>query len=617
MADERNLARQLIKDELPVDGSLFGKVFLQPFSWDDPDGGVPLLATLTPQEAVNRGLGRPAECDIVVVILWSRMGTPLPADQYRKANGEPYWSGSEWEFEDARAAGRDVLIYHCSEEPKVGLRDPDRAEKERQFQLVERFFSGFRNPDGSYNTGVKSYARAGEFRDKLEQDLRTLIRQRLDRAGTAEPPLPVAPVQLWHGSPYPGLRAFEHDQALIFFGRARETDQLLARLRDPTCRFLAVIGDSGVGKSSLLRAGLLPRLAGGALTGSAAWPIAVLKPAEQGDDPFLALANALNGVLPPSARRPPKAIAGRLASDPSALAELVASALSCMPAEAELILLVDQLEELFALPLRDAFIGLLTCATSIPGLRTLASLRADFYPAATRDDRLAALLRSGSFPLAPPGLVALSEMIRWPAERAGATVTDDLLQAILDDCGRDPGALPLVAFALAELWPEQGAAANLTVAGYEAIGRLHGAIGRRAAALGLDAAERPMLLRLFSGLVQLDADGITTRRRIPRDRFAADPDVAALVDLLVEQRFLIASGAAVGSTVELAHEALLAGWSALKAGWSSATHICAHVGKSARHSRGGRSRTRATKSCCRLVPACGKPRNCCAMRRTF
>jgi hypothetical protein len=81
------------------------------FSWDDPAAGVPLLATLTPQEAVNQGLGRPADCDITVVILWSRLGSPLRADVFRKPDGEPYRSGTEGEYEDARAAGRDVLVY--------------------------------------------------------------------------------------------------------------------------------------------------------------------------------------------------------------------------------------------------------------------------------------------------------------------------------------------------------------------------------------------------------------------------------------------------------------------------------------------------------------------------
>jgi hypothetical protein len=80
-------------------------------SWDDPAAGVPLLATMTPQEAVNQGLGRPADCDITIVILWSWLGSPLRGDAFRKPDGEPYWSGTEWEYEDARTAGRDVLVY--------------------------------------------------------------------------------------------------------------------------------------------------------------------------------------------------------------------------------------------------------------------------------------------------------------------------------------------------------------------------------------------------------------------------------------------------------------------------------------------------------------------------
>jgi hypothetical protein len=85
--DERNLARQLIKDELPYDPFLRDRVTLEAVTWDDPVAGAPMLATLNPQQAVNRGLPTPAQCDITVVVLWSRLGSPLP-DTIRKANGQ-------------------------------------------------------------------------------------------------------------------------------------------------------------------------------------------------------------------------------------------------------------------------------------------------------------------------------------------------------------------------------------------------------------------------------------------------------------------------------------------------------------------------------------------------
>ncbi len=97
VAEERSLARQLIDNVLPKLPHLSERVHLQLVAWDDPAAQIPMLATETPQASVNAARPRPATCDIVIVILWSRMGTPLP-NSVRKANGEPYLSGTEWEF---------------------------------------------------------------------------------------------------------------------------------------------------------------------------------------------------------------------------------------------------------------------------------------------------------------------------------------------------------------------------------------------------------------------------------------------------------------------------------------------------------------------------------------
>ncbi|MFO1049757.1 MAG: WD40 repeat domain-containing protein [Geminicoccaceae bacterium] len=556
--DERNLARQLIKDELPVDGSLIGKVSLLPFSWDDPHSAVPLLATMTPQEAVNRGLGRPADCEIVVVIFWSRMGTPLP-DSHRKPNGECFLSGTEWEFEDARGAGRDVLLYRRSEEPVVGLRDPNRDEKARQFELVDKFFEQFRNADGSFNTGYETYSRPGEFKDKLEQHLRVLIRQRLDREPSRPSITPEPPTKRDWRSPYPGLRAFTEAEADIFFGRAREIDELLARLRDPTCRFLAIVGDSGTGKSSLLHAGLLPRLRAGALPGSDHWRFASFTPAGQMGDPLLALTTALRDALPAAMRPAPRARSRELADDEAVFRRVVDKVLTSTPEAAELVLVIDQFEELFALGRHRPFIELLGRAAVTPKVRILATMRADFLPQALRHTTLVALLRAGSFPVGAPTTLALIDMIRRPADRAGAKLPDDLLDALLADAGNQPGALPLVAFALSELWPEAAEKSDLTLAAYESIGRLGGAIGRRAAALDLDVKQ---LYRLFPDLVQINPEGIATRKQVDRSTLA-DADLLELIDTLVEERFLRPGSDLSLPIVELAHEILLTGWPAL------------------------------------------------------
>src|SRR5512132_2967509 len=132
VAEERMLARQFIDSELPKFRPFREKVKFELIAWDDPAARIPMLATETPQDSVNAARPRPANCDIVIVILWSRMGTLLPGS-VRKPNGERYLSGTEWEYEDAVHSPRQprpqVYVYRRTEEPKIGLSDPKVADK--------------------------------------------------------------------------------------------------------------------------------------------------------------------------------------------------------------------------------------------------------------------------------------------------------------------------------------------------------------------------------------------------------------------------------------------------------------------------------------------------------
>src|SRR5512134_2040696 len=122
VAYERALVRHLLKRELPYDPFLRGHVTFDVVSWDDPAAPTPLPTRFTPQRAVIRFETRPSECDVVIVVLWSRLGTHLDLTEFRKANGEPYLSGTEWEYEDACKGQAEIFIYRRTEEPKVGLK---------------------------------------------------------------------------------------------------------------------------------------------------------------------------------------------------------------------------------------------------------------------------------------------------------------------------------------------------------------------------------------------------------------------------------------------------------------------------------------------------------------
>jgi len=193
VSDERAHVRKTL-EELPYDPLLRGKISLEVVAWDKPGAGTPMLAGMTPQEAIAQGLPKPSQCDIAVVILWSRMGTPLPP-AYVKPDGSPYLSGTEWEYEDAMEGLRQhgkpvVLVYRRTE--KV-LLDPDAAdfdERAAQRKKVQTFFDRFKNPDGSLSGGINEYANLADFKERLAHDLRAIINPWLP--GLAIPPTPAA-----------------------------------------------------------------------------------------------------------------------------------------------------------------------------------------------------------------------------------------------------------------------------------------------------------------------------------------------------------------------------------------------------------------------------------------
>lgn len=134
VADERALALRVL-EQLQYDPLLRGRIAVETVAWDKPGAGTPMLATLTPQEAIKQGLPTPAECDIVIVIFWARMGTPLP-DEWKKPDGGRYRSGTEWEYLNALEAAEKhekpaVLVYRRTEKIALDPDDPDFDSKSK------------------------------------------------------------------------------------------------------------------------------------------------------------------------------------------------------------------------------------------------------------------------------------------------------------------------------------------------------------------------------------------------------------------------------------------------------------------------------------------------------
>src|SRR5262245_3543686 len=208
-------------------------------------------------------------------------------------------------------------------------------------------------------------------------------------------------------------------------------------------------------------------------------------------------------------------------------------------------------------------------AAQSPRLRHGLTLPAGFYHRCREYSNLAALLRTGPFPLAAPDLPALVEMITGPAAVAGLTFQDGLPGRILRDTGSDPGALALLAFALAELYEACQPGTTLTHAAYDSFGGVQGAIARRAETTygALTEAAQGALGEVFKELVEVDPErGIPTRKRALLAHFAGTPAAQELIDRFVEARLLVCGDPALrDAVVEVAHEALLTSWGQLHA----------------------------------------------------
>lgn len=574
VAEERLLARSAI-DQLMYDPFLRGRVSFEVIAWDVGRIAVPMLATQTPQLSVNDAIPRPSECDIVIVILWGRMGTPIPASAFVRADGSPYASGTEWEFEDAVGAARQtgqpvVLVYRRRSPVVYDLGAPDAAERADQLASVEAFFGRMVDDStGSMLSGVNEYSSPDAFRKLLEAHLRELVFRLVGPGGDGDADR-LEP-ELWSGSPFPGLRSFTSVDEPIFFGRGQQTDELVDRIARES--FVAVVGASGSGKSSLVGAGLIPRLAAGAVEGSDRWWLPVFEPrlnqwtglfftpAEMGPDPFLVLAQR----LAPGTSTSVRSLAERLRAEPDAVSALVRDRAAALGSAALALMVVDQFEELFTLVderYRQPFIEALAALSSAGTARVVITVRSDFYPSCLEIPGLARLLMQGHLPLAAP-TDELLDMIVRPAARAGLEFDPGLPARILADAGRTSGSLPLLAYTLDELYRLRDDSGRLTAGAYDRLGGVSGAIGARAheAFSALTADVRDTFRDVFSRLVDVAEGGNFTRRRCELDRAAHSPAERALVDALTDARLLEVSGGEDGRpVVSVAHEALFSSW---------------------------------------------------------
>jgi hypothetical protein len=558
-----------------------------------------------------------AQCDIVVAIFRARLGTELPPDFPRMANGEAYPSGTAYEVLSAIDAAKhggfpDVYVFRYPQPPSVQLDDPGGAEIAAQWKRLKEFFeSWFRTQAGQFKAAFQTFASTDDFEVQAEALLRKWLDENVLHGRSS-----VWPVEI-KGSPFRGLAAFGAKHAPVFFGRSRDVAKAVERLKDAAekgCPFLLIDGASGAGKSSLVRAGLVPRLtAAGVVSSIDVWRVAVMRPGERSGDPFASLARALfarSEELPEyeQGRQPalpelsgsdfPRSedLAALLAHvDATALRPVVGALDAVARAERErggyerevnsaLLLVADQLDELFSLAeeARSRFAELLELFARSKRVWIVATLRADLFDRFLDQPALKQLKEDGaSYDLAPPDAASLAEIVRGPAAAAGLDYEKDpasgetLDERLLKDAER-PDLLPLLQFTLNQLFEaakQSEHAKLLSFAAYRALGGLEGAVDKEAetALQTLGEPERARLPRLLRELAVparagevAAARAVLDIRSVPLPVAGYDDTSARLVRALVDARILLSAGEGKAATVRLAHARVLDSWQRAK-----------------------------------------------------
>jgi len=391
--------------------------------------------------------------------------------------------------------------------------------------------------------------------------------------------------------PYKGLEYFDFrgKDPEFFHGRQELTDQLLERVREGN--FLAVLGPSGSGKSSVVRAGLIHRLrAGDRLSGSDHWTIITLKPITSeraeiyggvSDDPLENLAWAFVSPVVSDTERAVELSNARtlIRQGTIGLADLI----RVRAGAGRVVMLIDQFEEAFTLcadrEKRQAFFETLLGTLPILGRTVclIVTMRADFFSKCAEADYggLAGLIQDHLVTVTPLSNDELRQAIVEPAKKAGLQVQEELIRQMVEDVKESPGSLPLLQYTLTELWKEREGD-ELTLSAYTRMGSVKGTLARRADDVyeGLDPAEQKVAKRIFLKLTHLGEGTEDTRRQVSRQSLIPTPESAPIVDRVIQrlsEARLIVTGEVQAKgreervpVIDVAHEALIRHWPRLR-----------------------------------------------------
>lgn len=511
------------------------------------------------QRPVDKCLKDVEAADIYVGIFAFRYGY-VPPLQHNNPNN---LSITELEYRRAEALGKPCLTFVVKDTTPWARSNDDAYASEdkgerikalRQHLLTEKLASPFESPQ---ELAKLVLAAVTNYLAEHKQSEPAKTRR-------ADTPPPISWDIAKDGSPYPGLMHFTRKYAPVFFGRDLEVGEILDRVREPEGRFLLIGGASGSGKSSLVDAGVLPRIEQHGIGGKTYTGVRMLP--SEGSHPFDALLRPLHEYAERAGVKPYQ-VAEHLLKHPADLSghlqEIVTKGLDTDG----LMLFVDQMEELFTV--RDqahanAFLSALSQAAQEAHIHVIATIRSDFLPHChEHSDLLKVLNGRGYYALAAPDGRSLHDMIAKPAHCAGLTISDRLVRRLVNEVARERGSFPLLAFALQQLFDKR-VHDELTEAAFDQMGGLAGAIRTHVVSVEetigtvTGADDGHVYAKLFAPLVAVTMERTPTRKRAAKASF--DPTTQSVIEILTKERFLIAEGTEQHSLIAVAHEKLFEGW---------------------------------------------------------
>ncbi|MEA3277634.1 MAG: WD40 repeat domain-containing protein [Pseudomonadota bacterium] len=570
--------RAIVKDVIDRLGQEFLPYFeIESILWEEE--------ALTADRTFQAGLLRPSDCDIVLVVLWTRIGSPLPEHPYKGM------TGTEWEFfnaveASAKGGGPEVLVYKKTNPKLVDITNPQGTlEAIEDRKRLEAFFQrNFFNEDQTFSRAFREFDSDSAFRSLLEMQLRKLLNRRIllqrRHAGRAVE---------WRGSPFRADRYFEFPEERIFTGRESEIRDLITRLEAQQAAdlgFILIAGPSGCGKSSLLRAGLLPRLVRPyQIQDVAACRWCVLDPRRVDGDPLRVLAEALCkaevlGNVLHGFGIDASLLSRTLAGDPVLAVNQIQAALDVLTgavrdetgevdASVRLAVLVDPLESVFKAPSLDtggleSIDNALAALARSPQVWVLAALRSDYLRDLPRLKSLAPLVdEEVLYSVDSLEAARIRQVMEIPALVAGLEFEPEKKPSLVELLEKDAGRLrhwpPFLQECMqclyeskvrSEVGGEGGEIEErgelLQIAVYEQGDRLKGTVLRRAErAWGrLDQDEKdalPVLCRALISLERMDAKH-PSPRTADLDALEAKPACRRLISALIEARLLVAEG---------------------------------------------------------------------------